>query len=64
MAKLSNSFQFAVNTLCKSYNPVKAVTPTVWALPRSLATTWGIIIIFSSSAYLDVSVQRVCPYIR
>ena len=31
----------------------------VWALPFSLATTWGIIIIFFSSSYLDVSVQRV-----
>ena len=24
-----------------SYNPVKAETSTVWALPRSLATIWG-----------------------
>ena len=31
-----------------SYNPVKAETSTVWALPRSLATTKGIIIIFFS----------------
>ena len=31
----------------------------VWAVPFSLATTWGIIVIFFSSAYLDVSVQRV-----
>ncbi len=31
----------------------------VWALPRSLATTYGIIVIFSSSGYLDVSVPRV-----
>jgi hypothetical protein len=29
----------------------------VWAIPFSLATTQGIIIIFFSSAYLDVSVQ-------
>ena len=43
-----------------SYNPVVAVTTMVWALPRSLATTWGIIFIFSSSGYLDVSVLRVC----
>ena len=33
---------------------------TVWALPVSLATTQGITIVFSSTAYLDVSVQRVC----
>ena len=31
----------------------------VWALPRSLATTDGITIVFSSSGYLDVSVPRV-----
>ena len=43
-----------------SYNPNAAVTVLVWALPRSLATTWGIILIFSSSGYLDVSVLRVC----
>ena len=32
----------------------------VWALPRSLATTYGITIVFFSSGYLDVSVLRVC----
>ena len=32
----------------------------VWALPRSLATTEGITIVFFSSGYLDVSVPRVC----
>jgi hypothetical protein len=31
----------------------------VWALPFSLATTRGIIFIFFSSGYLDVSVPRV-----
>ena len=31
----------------------------VWALPISLAATFGIDVSFSSSAYLDVSVQRV-----
>jgi hypothetical protein len=31
----------------------------VWAFPVSLATTQGIIIIFFSSAYLDVSVRQV-----
>ena len=31
----------------------------VWPLPISLATTLGISFDFSSSAYLDVSVQRV-----
>ena len=38
--------------------------PKVWPLPISLATTFGISFDFSSSAYLDVSVQRVpFPYL-
>ena len=36
-------------------------TAPVWALARSLATTCAIIVIFSSSGYLDVSVPRVRP---
>ena len=31
----------------------------VWALPISLAATFGITVVFSSSGYLDVSVHRV-----
>ena len=31
----------------------------VWAVPFSLATTWGITFVFFSSWYLDVSVPRV-----
>jgi hypothetical protein len=50
------------NQMLRSYNPGLAVTNPVWAPPRSLATTWGIIVIFFSSGYLDVSVPRVCPY--
>ena len=42
-----------------SYNPVSAETDTVWALPRSLATTGGITFVFSSCGYSDVSVHRV-----
>ena len=49
------------STMSESYNPGRAVTLPVWALPRSLATTCGIIVIFSSCGYLDVSVPRVCP---
>ena len=45
--------------MLQSYNPDNAETLLVWALPVSLATTQGIIFIFFSSAYLDVSVQRV-----
>ena len=47
-----------------SYNPNIAVTTLVWANPRSLATTYGITFVFFSSAYLDVSVQRVYFLIR
>ena len=39
------------------------INPLVWPLPRSLATTYGISVDFSSSPYLDVSVQAV-PHIR
>ena len=37
----------------------KVLLPLVWPLPRSLATTRGISVDFSSSPYLDVSVQAV-----
>ena len=40
--------------------PRSARTP-VWALPVPLAATPGIILIFFSSGYLDVSVHRVPP---
>ena len=43
----------------QSYNPTVAGTTMVWAVPRSLATTEGIAVAFSSSAYLDVSVRQV-----
>ena len=37
----------------------KVLLLLVWPLPRSLATTCGISVDFSSSSYLDVSVQTV-----
>ena len=40
----------------------EVLLPPVWPLPRSLATTGGISVDFSSSPYLDVSVQAV-PHI-
>ena len=43
----------------QSYNPANAVTLTVWASPRSLATTCGITVVFFSYGYLDVSVPHV-----
>jgi hypothetical protein len=61
MADLSRSFRFLVHEISWSYNPNNAVTSLVWANPRSLATTYGITFVFFSSAYLDVSVQRVRP---
>jgi hypothetical protein len=44
-----------------SYNPDAAETTPVWAISTSLATTTEITFVFSSCAYLDVSVQRVRP---
>ena len=44
--------------LLQSETPV-VFLPPVWPLPRSLATTGGISVDFSSSPYLDVSVQAV-----
>ena len=41
----------------------RRINPTVWPLPRSLATTGGISFDFSSSPYLDVSVQAV-PHVH
>ena len=46
------------NPKCSPITPQQHAT-VVWALPVSLATTQGIIIIFFSSGYLDVSVPRV-----
>ena len=39
----------------------EVLLPPVWPFPLSLATTRGISIDFSSSPYLDVSVQAVPP---
>ena len=41
----------------------RRINPPVWPLPRSLATTCGISVDFSSSPYLDVSVQAV-PHVH
>ena len=48
-----------VKSTLQSYNPNAAETTLVWAIPRSIATTQGITIVFFSSGYLDVSVLRV-----
>ena len=52
-----------LQSMLLSYNPGHAVTPPVWAVPRSLATTCGITVVFSSCRYLDVSVPCVSSII-
>ena len=47
------------STCRRPYNPARASTPAVWALPLSLAATRGVTVVFLSSDYLDVSVRRV-----
>ena len=47
---------------CVSPQP-RRINPSVCPLPRSLATTSGISVDFSSSSYLDVSVQTV-PHVH
>lgn len=59
-----NTSNPALQPISGSYYPHIAVTIWVWAVPISLATTLGITFVFFSSAYLDVSVQRVCPSLR
>ena len=54
----------SVKLLCRDVSPQpRRVNPPVCPLPRSLATTCGISVDFSSSPYLDVSVQAV-PRLR
>ena len=54
----------SVNLLCRDVSPQpRRINPPVCPLPRSLATTSGISVDFSSSPYLDVSVQAV-PHLR
>ena len=56
------SATLTVSARRRSYNPgCGFATAPVWAAARSLATTCAIIVIFSSSGYLDVSVPRVRP---
>ena len=64
IAKLSNLFCYNNLRMFQSYNPSLAETKLVWAISTSLAATTEITIVFSSSAYLDVSVQRVCVFRR
>ena len=63
-AARSFAFRYPSLAFCRPYNPGCAWTHPVWAPPRSLATTWGITIVFSSYGYLDVSVPHVRPRTR
>ena len=47
----------------KAVRTPKVFLPSVWPLPRSLATTYGISVDVSSLPYLDVSVQAV-PFLH
>ena len=55
------SFQDHSATIDKSItrSEPRSARTSVWALPISLAATFGIDVSFSSSGYLDVSVHRV-----
>ena len=50
-----------INPMSRPHNPGITEVIPVWAAPRSLATTYGITIVFFSCGYLDVSVPRVRP---
>jgi hypothetical protein len=45
---LSQAIQLPMSPNKQSYNPTRAVTQMVWANPCSLATTYGITVVFSS----------------
>ena len=47
------------STLLTVVRTPRILLPSVWPLPRSLATTYGISVDVFSSPYLDVSVQAV-----
>ena len=57
--RLPRRFGLHCCPLGQSYNPGRALTRPVWAVPRSLAATCGITLVFFSWGYLDVSVPPV-----
>ena len=61
--RLSHTVQLDTSDLDASPNPEDPERPSVWPLPRSLATTCGISVDVFSSSYLDVSVQTV-PHVH
>ena len=48
---LSRHFQFSYNVMWQPYNPIGAVTPVVWAISFSIASTREIDVSFSSCRY-------------
>jgi hypothetical protein len=48
-----------INPISGPHNPSTTEVVKVWAVPLSLATTYGITIVFFSWGYLDVSVPPV-----
>ena len=50
-----------INPMSGPHNPHVTEVTQVWADPLSLATTYGITIVFFSCGYLDVSVPLVRP---
>ena len=61
--RLSHAVQLDSSDHDAGPNPEDPERPSVWPLPRSLATTCGISVDVFSSSYLDVSVQTV-PYLH
>ena len=57
----SHAIPLTLSSITLSTTPV-VLLPPVWPLSLSLAATKEISVDYSSSAYLDVSVQRV-PYV-
>ena len=57
---LSHTLRLTTRVL-KAVRTPNVFLHSVWPLPRSLATTYGISVDVSSSPYLDVSVQAVPP---
>ena len=53
-----DKFDYPFDCLCRGPYP-RPIIGLVWAPPISLATTFGITVVFFSSGYLDVSVPRV-----
>ena len=55
---LSHTLRLTTRVLKAVHTP-NVFLHSVWPLPRSLAATYGITVVFFSSGYLDVSVRRV-----